>query len=96
VLATDPTTDIDSVSHSDLAVFTDAIVHNTPGFPAAGLGRALPRPARHTSGLRKIRRVDAVNVDGRVYQITRLRGEAIAVVIDDQPDPALPQPPTPA
>jgi hypothetical protein len=38
-------------------------------------------------GLRKMRRVDAVDVNGRVYQITRLRGEAIAVVIDDQPDP---------
>jgi hypothetical protein len=45
----------------------------------------------------EIRRVDTVDIDGRVYQITRLRGEALAVVvIDDQPDPDATPPPTPA
>jgi hypothetical protein len=39
--------------------------------------------------LRQIRRVDAVDIDGRVYQLTRLRGETHpVVVIDEQPDPA--------
>jgi hypothetical protein len=41
-----------------------------------------------TDGITALRRVDAVDVDGRVYQLTRLRGEAHAVVlIDEQPDP---------
>lgn len=36
----------------------------------------------------QVRRVDAVDIDGRVYQVSRLRGEAHPlVVIDDQPDP---------
>jgi hypothetical protein len=40
------------------------------------------------AGARQIRRVDAIDIDGRVYQVSRLRGEALAVVIvDDQPDP---------
>jgi hypothetical protein len=38
--------------------------------------------------LAQIRRVEAVDIDGRVYQITRLRGERHGLVlIDDQPDP---------
>jgi hypothetical protein len=37
----------------------------------------------------EVRRVDAVDSDGRVYQLTRGRFESAAVVlIDDQPDPA--------
>jgi hypothetical protein len=41
-----------------------------------------------TDGIHHVRRVDAVDIDGRVYQISRLRGEAIGVVvIDEQPDP---------
>jgi hypothetical protein len=37
----------------------------------------------------EVRRVDAVDVDGRVYQLTRHRGEpAVVVLIDNQPDPA--------
>jgi hypothetical protein len=42
------------------------------------------------AGARQIRRVDAIDIDidGRVYQVSHLRGEALAVVIvDDQPDP---------
>jgi hypothetical protein len=40
-------------------------------------------------GIGEVRRVDAVDVDGRVYQLTRHRGEpAVVVLIDDQPDPA--------
>ncbi len=39
--------------------------------------------------VRELRRVDAVDSDGRVYQVTRHRFEPTAVVlIDDQPDPA--------
>jgi hypothetical protein len=40
------------------------------------------------AGIGEVRRVDAVDVDGRVYQLTRRRGEpAVVVLIDDQPDP---------
>ena len=38
--------------------------------------------------LAQIRRVEAVDTDGRVYQITRLHGERHGLVlIDEQPDP---------
>jgi hypothetical protein len=40
-------------------------------------------------GIDQVRRVDAVDTDGRGYQLTRLRGEACPVVIvDERPDPA--------
>jgi hypothetical protein len=42
-----------------------------------------------TNVIGEVRRVDAVDIDGRVYQLTRHRGEpAVVVLIDDQPDPA--------
>src|SRR5205814_6628499 len=41
-------------------------------------------------GIGEVRRVDAVDVDGRVYQLTRHRGEpTVAVLIDAQPDPGV-------
>ncbi|WP_240033271.1 hypothetical protein [Micromonospora globbae] len=38
---------------------------------------------------RQVRRVDAVDIDERIYQLTRLRGEDHPLVlVDDTPDPA--------
>jgi hypothetical protein len=40
------------------------------------------------TALLTVRRIDAVDIDGRVYQVSRLRGDAHPlVVIDDQLDP---------
>jgi hypothetical protein len=42
-----------------------------------------------TEAISGVRRVDAVDIDGRVYQITRPDGAATAVVlVDERPDPA--------
>jgi len=39
-------------------------------------------------GIAEVRRVDAVDIDGRVYQLTRRRGEPhVVVALADQPDP---------
>ncbi len=39
-------------------------------------------------GIGEVRRVDAVDIDGRLYQLTRHRGEPhVVAVIDDEPDP---------
>ncbi len=81
-------TDTRAACDPDVAVFTDAIVHAAPG--SRLLAWAVLYHDLHATpgGIGEIRRVDAVDIDGRVYQITRLRGEALAVVvIDDQPDP---------
>jgi hypothetical protein len=40
-----------------------------------------------TDSVAAIRRVDAVDADGRVYQTTRLPGQGAFVVVDDEPDP---------
>jgi len=40
------------------------------------------------AGIAEVRRVDAVDIDGRVYQLTRRRGEPhVVVAVDDHPDP---------
>lgn len=39
-------------------------------------------------GLHPVRRIDAVDVDGRVYQLSRLRHHTLALLsVDDEPDP---------
>ena len=84
-----PTDAAAAVADPDLAAFTDAIVHTAPD--ARLLAWAVLYHDLHAgpAGIRETRRVDAVDIDGRVYQISRLRGEPLAVVlIDDQPDPA--------
>jgi hypothetical protein len=81
-------TDTRAAVEPDVAVFTDAIVHTAP--ESRLLAWAVLYHDLHAAagGIGEIRRVDAVDIDGRVYQISRLRGEALAVVvIDDQPDP---------
>ena len=45
--------------------------------------------AEGTTDLAEVRHIDALDIDGRTYQITRVRGEDRAVVvIDDDPVPA--------
>jgi len=42
----------------------------------------------HADTITPVRRVDAVDTDGRVYQVTRLPDERHGVaIVDDQPDP---------
>ena len=77
-----------AVADPDLAGFTDAIVHTTPDARLLACAVAYHDLHAAPTGIREMRRVDAVDVDGRVYQISRLHGEPVAVVvIDDQPDP---------
>ncbi len=66
----------------------DAIGNATPGARLLAWAVLYHDVLAGPGGICRARRVDAVDIDGRVYQITRLRGEAVAVVVlDDQPDP---------
>jgi hypothetical protein len=86
---TDTLTDACAVADPDLAAFTEAIVHTAPDCRLLAWAVAYHDLHAAPAGIREVRRVDAVDIDGRVYQISRLRGEAVAlVVVDDQPDPA--------
>ncbi len=72
----------------DLAELADAIAHDPPDFRLLAWAVLYHDLHAGPAGIHEIRRVDAVDVDGRLYQITRRRGEAFAVVVvDDQPDP---------
>jgi len=84
-----PTDAAAAVADPDLAGFTDAVVHTAPDSRLLAWAVLYHDLHAGPAGIREIRRVDAVDVDGRVYQLSRLHGEPGAVVvIDDQPDPA--------
>jgi hypothetical protein len=71
-----------------VGICADAIANATPGTRLLAWAVLYHDVLAGPGGICQARRVDAVDIDGRVYQITRLRGEAVAVVVlDDQPDP---------
>jgi hypothetical protein len=72
----------------DLAMVTDAIAHVPPDSRLLAWAVLYHDLHAGPAGIHEVRRVDAVDVEGRLYQITRRHREAFAVVaVDDQPDP---------
>jgi hypothetical protein len=72
----------------DLGITADLIVDREPGTRLLAWAVRYEDVLPTSGGIHQIRRVDAVDTDGRAYQLSRLRGETHAVVIvDDQPDP---------
>ncbi len=69
-------------------IYADLITLVEPGSRPLAWAVVYDDVLADTDSIDAVRRIDAVDVDGRVYQLTRRRGEAHAVVvIDDQPDP---------
>lgn len=72
----------------DPAMVADAIIHVPPDSRLLAWAVLYHDLHAAPAGIHEIRRVDAVDVDGRLYQVTRRRDEVFAVVaVDDQPDP---------
>jgi hypothetical protein len=86
---TQPATGADTnITGPRVGVCVDAIVNAAPGARLLAWAVLYDDVLASAGGIRQTRRVDAVDIDGRVYQVTRLRGEARAVVVlDEQPDP---------
>jgi hypothetical protein len=59
-----------------------------PGLRVLGWGVRYDDLVADAEDLLRVRYIDAVDIDGRVYQLTRRHGEPMPVVlIDEQPDP---------
>ena len=72
----------------DISVLTVALAESSPGLRLIGVGVRYDDLDAAADGLRRIRRVDAVDVDGRTYEVTRRHGETTpAVMVDDHPVP---------
>ena len=80
--------DADRYPNTSGWITADAVTSPDPDAPLLAWAVAYEDLHADPEQLRDARRVDAVDVDARVYQLTRLRGEPHPlVVIDDEVDP---------
>ncbi|MEU5931100.1 hypothetical protein [Micromonospora sp. NPDC047187] len=71
----------------DIGLITNLLAEPTPGLRLLAWAVCYEDVLVESDDLHEIRRVDAVDVDGRGYRITRLRGEPHPVVrVDDHVD----------
>jgi hypothetical protein len=72
----------------DLAAVAGLLAEPIAGLRLLGWGVRYDDLVTAAGGLRRVRYVDAVDIDERSYQLTRLHGETQPVVlVDDHPDP---------